>query len=187
MRADVPATAKVLPPSISFDTMGHGCTYGATMIGEDKVAGIIQELHPQAKISNPLSACKAGLAALGVRQLALVTPYPPEVTLAMRDNLKRAGFDATIVASFNQSDDFTVARISQKSVLDAILKAGNSDLCDGVFVSCTSLRTLDILSHAESVLGKPVVSSNQALAWHMMRLSGITYQPEGFGRLFTLR
>ena len=123
---------------------------------------------------------------MAVRQLALVTPYPPEVTLAMRDNLKKAGFDATIVASFNQSDDFTVARISQQSVLDAILKAGNSDLCDGVFVSCTSLRTLDILSHAESVLGKPVVSSNQALAWHMMRLSGINHQLDGFGRLFTL-
>ena len=186
MKADLPSTAKLLPPSFSFDTIGYACTSGATMIGEDTVAGMIQELHPQAKISNPLSACKAGLAALGVRQLALVTPYPPEVTLAMRDNLKRAGFDATIVASFNQSDDFTVARISQQSVLDAILKAGNSDLCDGVFVSCTSLRTLDILSHAESVLGKPVVSSNQALAWHMMRLSGITHQPEGFGRLFTL-
>ncbi|MDA8717410.1 Asp/Glu racemase, partial [Alphaproteobacteria bacterium] len=109
MKADLPATAKLLPPSFSFDTIGYACTSGATMIGEDTVAGIIQELHPQTKISNPLSACKAGLAALGVRQLALVTPYPPEVTLAMRDNLKKAGFDATIVASFNQSDDFTVA------------------------------------------------------------------------------
>jgi maleate isomerase len=186
MKADLPASAKLLPPSFSFDTIGYACTSGATMIGEDTVACIIQELHPQAKVSNPLSASKAGFAALGLRQLALITPYPPEVTLAMRDNLKKAGFDATIVASFDQSDDFTVARIRQQSVLDAVLKAGNSDLCDGVFISCTSLRTLDILSHAEAVLGKPVVSSNQALAWHIMRLSGIDHQPDGFGRLFKL-
>ena len=91
-----------------------------------------------------------------------------------------------IDTSIELNDDFTVARISQQSVLDAVLKAGSSDLCDGVFVSCTSLRTLDILSHAEGMLGKPVVSSNQALAWHMMRLSGIKHQPDGFGRLFTL-
>ena len=67
IKADLPGTANLLPPSFNFDTIGYACTSGATMIGEDTVAGIIQELHPQAKISSPLSALKAELAKLGVR------------------------------------------------------------------------------------------------------------------------
>ena len=34
--------------------------------------------------------------------------------------------------------------------------------------------------------GKPVLSSNQALAWHMLRLAGIDDGFAGFGRLFQL-
>ena len=30
MKADLPATAKLLPPSFSFDTIGYACTSGAT-------------------------------------------------------------------------------------------------------------------------------------------------------------
>ena len=106
--------------------------------------------------------------------------------MAMQDNLRQAGFEINAVASFDQSDDFTVARITPQSVLDAILKVGTADNCDGVFVSCTSLRTLDIIAAAEARLGKPVLSSNQTLAWHLMRLSGLPAHIDGKGRLFTL-
>jgi maleate isomerase len=52
--------------------------------------------------------------------------------------------------------------------------------CDAVFVSCTNLRTFGILPQAEDQLGKSVVSSNQALCWHLLRLSGIgPDHPEG--------
>jgi maleate isomerase len=43
---------------------------------------------------------------------------------------------------------------------------------------------LDTILKAEQQLGKPVISSNQALAWHLLRLSGITAKPTQFGRLF---
>jgi maleate isomerase len=55
---------------------------------------------------------------------------------------------------------------------------------DGVFVSCTSLRVADIVEELEAELGKPVTSSNHALAWHCLRLSGYTEPVPGFGRLF---
>ena len=89
------------------------------------------------------------------------------------------------MASFAQSDDFTVARISAESILDAVLQIGARDECDGVFVSCTSLRALQIIPTAESKLGKPVITSNQALAWHMARLAGLSGSVPGGGRLFS--
>ena len=51
-------------------------------------------------------------------------------------------------------------------------------------MSCTSLRALQIIPQAEAALGKPVISSNQALAWHMMRLAGLANGPINAGRLF---
>ncbi len=45
------------------------------------------------------------------------------------------------------------------------------------------LRTAGIIEEAEQALGIPVISSNQALAWHMLRLAGIDELITGQGRL----
>ena len=90
-----------------------------------------------------------------------------------------------IVLQTDEKDVFTVARISADSFLNAVPEIGKWDDCDGVFVSCTSLRTMQIIGDAETRLGKPVISSNQALAWHMMRLACISYRPLNAGGLFT--
>ncbi|WP_347310774.1 maleate cis-trans isomerase family protein [Defluviimonas sp. SAOS-178_SWC] len=184
MERDLPVAAGLLPPSFDFDVIGYCCTSGATIIGEDRVDEIIRRIHPGAKTTNPLTACKAALTALGTRRFALVTPYAPSVTVEMQRNLAGAGFQTGAVASFNQSDDFTVARISSRSILDAILAVGQCDTCDAVFVSCTSLRVLPVIAEAEMQLGKPVISSNQATAWHLMRLAGISGGADGAGWLF---
>jgi maleate isomerase len=184
MQRDLPATAALLPAAFGFDAVGYACTSGATMIGEAKVDQMIRDVHPHAKTSNPITACKAALSALGLRRIALVTPYPPEVTTEMQANLRDAGFDTVAVASFNQSDDFTVARISSASILNAATTIGAREDVEGVFVSCTSLRALEVIEAAEAQIDKPVIASNQALAWHLMRLAGLSDRPADAGRLF---
>jgi maleate isomerase len=185
MSIDLPYTAGLLEPRLDFDVIAYACTSGATMIGEGRVDELIKDSHPVAKTTNPLSASKAAFAALGLRRIALVTPYAIDVTVQLQASLSDAGFEINAVATFDQMDDFTVARISADSILNAVLEIGKRDDCDGVFVSCTSLRTMQIIGDAEARLGKPVISSNQALAWHMMRLACISDSPLNAGCLFT--
>ena len=54
-----------------------------------------------------------------------------------------------------------------------------------MFVSCTSLRILKAVEEIEHEVGVPVVSSNMALFWHLLRLAGVNDELERFGRLFT--
>jgi len=46
------------------------------------------------------------------------------------------------------------------------------------------LRVLDIIEDLEQALGKPVVTSNQALIWDALRLAGIDDKLDRFGTLF---
>ena len=102
----------------------------------------------------------------------------------MRDNLSNNGLNIPLTGSFFQSDDFVVGKISSESIFKSILKIGASEECEGVFVSCTNLRVAKIISKAENQLGKPVTSSNHALAWHLLRLSGISDCREDLGSLY---
>ncbi len=186
MEAEIPASVGLLPQAASFDVIGYACTSGATIIGEEKVTAAIQRAKPGVAATNPLTAVKAAFRALGVTRIGFVTPYIAGVSAAMRRNLEASNFHIATFGSFEQSDEHTVARIASSSVLQAILHIGGAHDCEAVFASCTNLRTVDVIEEAEAKLGKPVISSNQALAWHMLRLAGISDKPSGFGTLYKI-
>lgn len=177
-------SAALLPSEL--DVIGYACTSASTVIGPARVAERIRAVHPDATACNPISAVMAALGALEVRTLAYVSPYVPEVTAPMRAMLAENGFQTVSERSFGESDDRTVARICESSTR-ALIEQANTDEADAVFVSCTNLRSFGLIDEAEAALGKPVISSNLALLWHMLEKAGADASGWGPGRLFRLR
>src|SRR3546814_9069024 len=77
------------------------------------------------------------------------------------------------MGTFLRIDDLDAARISPESTRDAAIAALRRPDVDGLFVSCTSLQVAPIAREVEDATGKPITSSNLAMAWHCLRLAGI--------------
>jgi len=182
MELELPRAAGLLPPGLRFDAVGYGCTSGATVIGPDRVGALIAGAMDVAAVSNPLSAVRAALAALGIARLGVVSPYIAEVSAPLCAAIEQGGVEVVASVSFDEMVEARVARIDPVSIRDAALAVGRADNVQAVFLSCTNLRTLDVIDEIEGALGKPVISSNQALAWHMAQLAGVSGGPR-FGRL----
>ena len=187
MEQRLPEAAALLPGEFDFDVIGYGCTSAATLISADRVTAAIQSEHPGVACTDPISAVVAALRALDARRIAVVTPYTAEVTAPIARSLADEGLAVTAQGSFLESNDFTVARISPQSVADGVRTIVRSADCDAVFVSCTSLRLLASVEDLESEVGVPVLSSNMALFWHLLRLAGVADGIDGLGRIFTRR
>jgi len=185
MEIELPGAAELLAPSLNLSSIGYGCTSGSTMIGEKRVAQILEQVHPGVPSSNPLTAAKAAFSALKVGSIGLLTPYTPDVTRAMQRNFVDSGFEIPLVGSFYEDNDLNVGKISEESILDATISIGKNSRCAGVFISCTSLRSAGVIEKAEVAIGKPVTASNHALAWHLLRLAGIKNQLDGYGTLLS--
>ncbi len=183
MAAEIPRALRLLPLARPLDVVAYACTSASTVIGQAKVAAMIQEVHPTAAATNPITAVIAACHQLGVERLGLLTPYTLDVSAAMQALLEEAGLTITAFASFEQASDPLVARISPRSVLEGIRQVGSGTGVDAVFASCTNLRTFEILDAAEAAIGKPVVSSNAALAWHMRKLAGLRPRQHAPGHL----
>lgn len=183
MAAEMPRALQLLPVTRPLDVVAYGCTSASTVIGQDKVAAMIQAAHPSAATTDPITAVIAACRHLGVRRLGMVTPYTLDVSAKMQALLESAGIAITAFASFEQSSDALVARIAPQSVRHAVETVGRSANVEAVFASCTNLRTFAILDAAEAALGKPVISSNAALAWHMRQQAGLGAIASGPGRL----
>ena len=119
----------------------------------------------------------------------MVTPYTADVTAPIARHFTAAGIEVTALGSFLEPSDLVVARISERSVAAGVrtmaARAAAGAGCDAVFVSCTSLRLASVVEELEAELDRPVVSSNTALLWHLLRLAGVGDDPGGLGRLFS--
>ena len=52
---------------------------------------------------------------------------------------------------------------------------------DAYFIGCTAVRSAEAIEAIEREVGRPVVTSNQAMVWHALRTSGIEDRVEGYG------
>ena len=186
MEKDITAAVALIVPDVPLQVVAFGCTSGSIVIGEEQVAQRIREARPGVAVTTPITGAVAGLKALGAQRVALITPYVQSVNLLFERHLRSSGLDVSRIATFNHANDNEVARIDAASLRAAILATGRHEDVDAVFVSCTSLRMAALTHSVEQELGKPVIASNSAMAWHALRLAGVRDALPQFGRLFAL-
>src|SRR5262245_6021652 len=186
MEQEIEGGMRLILPDLRLDVVGFTCTSGAMVIGEDKVFALMRKARPGIPCSSPITGAMAGIKALGIRRIALLTPYVQAINDMMRIYIEERGVSIPVMGSFNNANDDEVARITPDSTKAAAIELARSEHVDGIFVSCTSLRTIDIIHEVEAKTGKPMLASNPAQAWHLLRLGGIEDVLPQWGRLFTV-
>lgn len=125
-------------------------------------------------------AVGAALRHLGVKRLALGTPYPESISALGLRYWEAAGFEVVAhrrlpgVENIYEETEERAARLAREVDVPA---------ADGVLLSGTGLPTVGVLAALERDLSKPVVSSIQASLWRVLRLVGVREPVRGFGRL----
>lgn len=167
--------AALLPPAAKFDVVGYACTSGTALIGAAKVAALVSAGTSARQVTNPLTAATAAMDRLGLARVGIVSPYRAEVAEPLRRAFVGQGIDVPDTLSFGEAEEARVARIAPASIAEAARALAGRSRLDGLFLSCTNLRTFDLLAALEAELGLPVLSSNQVLAWHMAHLAGLPF------------
>ncbi len=171
MENDLPAAADLLPKARRYRVVGYGCTSASSVIGSDQVEKMVRQTCDVQTVTNPLRAATACAEDRGVSKFALLSPYIEEVNTPLRRAFADQGITMDVFGTFGEAEEAKVVRISSESVVEAAIRLGSDSAVDAVFLSCTNLRTLAAIPRIEKVIRKPVLSSNQSLAWHMKKLN----------------
>ncbi len=151
-----------------MDVVAYGCTSGAVVIGEENVFKRIREARPDAKCTTPITGAILGLKALKAKRIALLTPYIDSVNRKLKAYIEARGIEVPVIGCFNHENDNDVARIStNRSMTRRWNWAGipRSMASSSPAHPCAWPRSPSAL---ENELGKPVTSSNHAMAWHCL-------------------
>ncbi|NQV47934.1 MAG: hypothetical protein HQ504_09145 [Rhodospirillaceae bacterium] len=133
-------------------------------------------------MTTPITAALDGFRMLGIQRIAVLTPYPHEVNAPITAWLEENGISVLSLDTFGMDSDVDVARIPPEAIIAAASAADHAD-ADAVFLSCTALRSVECIADLEQRLGKPVLTSNQAMLWRALRLAGYDGKIPGYGEL----
>ncbi|WP_121747153.1 aspartate/glutamate racemase family protein [Streptomyces sp. E2N166] len=111
------------------------------------------------------------LAELGVRRVALVTPYTVSVTRALEAYVAEAGVTVSGCAFMGLTRH--IWKVPYRDLADMARQAVPSPgSADALFISCTNLPTYDVIPQLEAELRIPVISANQVTMWAALRRLG---------------
>jgi maleate isomerase len=177
------ASATLLPDG-SLDVVCYACTSGSIVMGEDRVHAELKRGNPNAKPTSLIAGVIKALRELGVKSLAVATPYLDEINRLEARYLEAAGFDVVNIEGLNVERDSDMVRITPE-YLSEFAQTVDRKGADCLFFSCGAMRSLGIVAELEARLSKPVVVSNQAMIWDTWRMAGVRDQVQGYGQLLS--
>ena len=128
------------------------------------------------------AAIVEALKTLRARKVVLLTPYIPEVNAREALFLRGEGLEVLSETGLGLNTNTEMARLAPDIWIE-LGRQNQDSRADAYLVSCTAVRSAEVIDALERELGRPVVTSNQAIAWHCLRSAGIHDKMPGFGML----
>ena len=167
------------------DVVLYGCT-SATLThgpGFDRQLAARIKADSGAETVTAAGALVEALTALKAKRIGFASPYVPAINDMAIRFLSDMGFDTvqrTDVEGVLDNDG--QGALQPEDVFELGLKADHPK-ADALVLSCTDMRSVEVIDRLEAATGKPVVSSNQALMFAAMQTLGMKDRIAGFGRL----
>ncbi len=168
------------------DAIAYGCTAGSMVQPASGLSDFMKKVTGTASVTTA-AAIVAALEVLGVKRIAVATPYHDALNAHEVTFLEGAGFDVVHIQGLGigagGGQEYTqIARTDPKDIQDHIVSADRAE-AEAMVVSCTDFPVLGLIAKLESKLGKPVITSNQATFWAALRAAGIADKFENYGKL----
>jgi maleate isomerase len=170
----------------TMDAIAFNCT-GASLSdgpeGARKLARAIGEAAGTPTTTTILSVVRA-LRQAGVRRLVHVCPFTPEFGKDEADFLTAEGFEVVSSVGLNFTDAKLAAKLTPEEIFETAVQL-DTPKADGIFLACANVRAWEAVPALEKRLGKPVITSNQAVVWDLLDMVGATMPQDETGRLFS--
>ena len=123
------------------------------------------------------------LQALGTRNVALVSPYSEEVNARARHYFEtKHGLKVVALEGFAAKDSYMIGKLGPENARDAFQRINRPEI-EAFVVPGGNFPTMASIPAWEREFGKPVITTNQAALWAMMRALGSKDTLPGLGKL----
>jgi maleate cis-trans isomerase len=157
----------------------------ASLFAEDYDEVVTKRMSAGAGVPALTSAQAVGRAvrALGARRIAVVSPYSGEVNArAARYFKDKHGLETVALEGFGATDAYAIGQLGPQHAREAFARIDRPEI-EVFVVPGGNFPTMSSIASWEREFGKPVVTTNQASLWAMLRAFDGADRLPAFGRL----
>lgn len=167
-----------------FDILVFACTTGSMIGGPGFDRELIRQMEESSGIPaiTTSTALMEAFSLLGLKRLAIVTPYSDALNRLEVEFLADAGYETTGIKGLNIEDTSVLPFVQPEEFYKLALEQDISG-ADALFISCTGICAVDLIEPLEKIRNIPVLTSNQATIWYALRRMGYQDPLPGLGML----
>ncbi len=174
-RPDVVATACLV--AIMAQGPGYHCT------AEDDITAALRAEGSDAPVVSSAGALLSGIAALGAKRVAIITPYMEPLTKAVVDYLTDAGVEVVDSLSLQVPDNLAVARLDPADLREHWRRLDLTGADALVLSACVQMPSLPSIEAVQDAAGIPVLSAATATTHRILTGLGLEPRVPGAGAL----
>jgi maleate cis-trans isomerase len=169
------------------DVIVFHCTASSMEAGLEGERMVLEAMQgvTDGQVATTASATLAAMRSLDIRSIVLVSPYVAPTHAHEIDFLGEAGVSVVGGRALGLAGSDEYIGVTPAEWL-SIGQQEMIPVADGLFLSCTNVHTPPVIESLERAIGRPVVTSNQAVLWYALRLSHLDDVVPQLGRLFGL-
>ena len=154
----------------------YGCASASLALGLEGDRALAARMSAQCgtRVITAAGAIVQALTELALSNIAICSPYDRTLSESTANFFITAGFGVTSTSTPEQGlDSLEQGLISPDEVVELALEADRKN-AEAIVIACTDMRAVECIDAIEARLGKPVISSNQALMYAALGELGIT-------------
>ncbi len=154
-------------------------------VSEKRLSGVIKENGGEAPIVSSAGALIQGIETLGVKKVAIITPYMKPLTNMVIEYLNTAGIEVVDSISLEVADNLEVGRLDPKNLIDHADKLKLEGAEAVVLSACVQMPSLPSIQAVEDRLGLPVLSAATSTVYQILKQLGLKTAVPNAGSLLS--
>ncbi|MBC7803790.1 MAG: hypothetical protein H7Y16_07920 [Candidatus Parcubacteria bacterium] len=134
------------------------------------------------RASTAATATFEALQELGIHRIAVASPYPERIQALLPPFIAEFGLELVSARNLGIQNSLELWKIPGAEVR-AFARSVDAPHAEALCIVATDLPTIGEIAALERELGKPVVTTNQAILWKALTLAGVPDPVPGFGML----
>ncbi|MFQ5819925.1 MAG: maleate cis-trans isomerase [Candidatus Heimdallarchaeota archaeon] len=187
MAEKCPEYAKLLA-DVEPELIVYGCTSGSFIGGKDYDEQLEKKISETVNVPviTTAHAVVDCLQALNKFPIVLLTPYTEDINKTEVIFFEENNLPVIAHHGMGIIKDLEIGKVLPEDIYNFVVEK-DEEKAKSVFVSCTNLRVLNVLTRLRKTLNKPIVTSNLASMWAVCQYLMVRMKADIFQDLYSIK
>ena len=182
------AALTLVKEGVEILIFGGGPVFVSQGAGSEEALRSRLEKATSLPVITEISAAAAAAEALGIKKLALISPYLPPLNGLLAAYFREKGFQVPVIRGMGIEKNIEIGKLPEDAAYNLTMSAfREAEEVDGYYLTCSRWRTAGSIDRLEKETKKPIITSVQATVWAALKGLSIDDRISGYGTLFNRR